>query len=55
VNDSVLWVADARIVKQVVNDRLVFRKPVELYNSIEVYGKVDLITLRHAFHKADFS
>jgi hypothetical protein len=47
VNDSLILVADAGVVKQIVNDRVLFSKPLERYKTIEVYGKVNLPILIH--------
>jgi len=39
-NDSVIWAADAGIIKQMVNDRVLFPKPLEVYEAINFYGRV---------------
>jgi len=38
-NDSVIWVSDVGVVKQIVNDRVLFPKPLERYQAINVYGR----------------
>ena len=45
-NESVIWVSDANIIKQIVNDRVLFPKPLERYRTIEVYGKVRSLAFR---------
>jgi len=40
-NDSVIWVSDAGIIKQIVNDRVLFVKPLEnyIYKVMSSYGR----------------
>lgn len=38
--ESVVWISDASIIKQIVNDKVAFPKPVERYQAIKVFGPV---------------